>query len=228
MHASSQRLVTLLASAKPASLASLYQRHSVSPAAGVHALVCEVERDGGSTIVNTVRGHGVSYAEVVADVANFFNVDAKRYRNEVELENAILDAAWNTYCKNASVEELREIDETLNRSRSRANRNAATRVSAKVASQVALSVLLKVYGRDIFLFVLRRVILPRLGIMFAARAGLAAARGGLGAVIPGINILFAAWTVYDIDGPAMRKTVETVLEIAALRNELNEEFAIAA
>ena len=97
MHASSQRLVALLESAQPGSLASLYQRHRVSPSAGVHALVREIGRDGGSTIVNTVRGQGVSYAEVVADVAGFFGVNTKHYCNEVELESAILDAAWNAF-----------------------------------------------------------------------------------------------------------------------------------
>ena len=38
-----------------------------------------------------------------------------------------------------------------------------------------------------------------------------------GAVIPGLNVLLGAWTLYEIAGPAFRKTVPTVIEVAMLR-----------
>ena len=228
MHASSHRLTQLLQVADPSTLAPIYATHDMAPSLGVPALVREIQRDGGSTIVNFWRDDGVPYAEVVADVARFFDVDPKQYPNEIELEQAVLDAAWTAYRKNASPEELQAIDESMAEACGKVRWEGQVRGGARVASGVALSVLLKLFGRQIFMAILQKVILPRLGWMVAARVAWFAARGGLGMVIPVVNVLFGAWAVYDLDGPALRKTSQTVLAIAALRAAQDEPFYAAA
>jgi uncharacterized protein YaaW (UPF0174 family) len=73
---------------------------------------------------------------------------------------------------------------------------------------------LQALGQQLFWQLLRTVVLPRLGLWTAARlaiAGPAAVLGPVGWALAG------AAALYELDKPAMRKLLPTVLQIAVLR-----------
>jgi uncharacterized protein YaaW (UPF0174 family) len=57
----------------------------------IPAIVNEFQRFGGHTFINTLRGHGVRYAEIVEDVAGRVGVDIRDCQNISESEWRIVE-----------------------------------------------------------------------------------------------------------------------------------------
>ena len=51
MHASSQNLVKLLSSVPIEDVSAIYERHGINPWEGPEALVQEIEKDGGNSVI---------------------------------------------------------------------------------------------------------------------------------------------------------------------------------
>lgn len=227
MHASNCDLIALLDAVPATDLTELYARHDVEPHKGATALVKALCKDGGSTVANLCRRGGVSYLEVVRDVAEQLGVKgASASRDVAELEQRALDAAWQRFQAKATDKELQEIAELAAHARHRyASRAAAKAVTVAALRTAAIHVLIKLYGRRLVWMILWRVVLPRLGLMAALRTVPWLAGGALGPIgwaVAGAGVL------YELDKPAMRKTLESVLQIANLRAGQESEQCAAA
>lgn len=189
---------------------TLYERHGVAVGFGAKALLDEIRLDGSNTFATVLRGYeGVPYQEVVDDVA--VKLRAPLQATPQETEVAILEAVINKYLEKAKPEER----EALQRVIEQAGSEATELVNAVRAGALAAGVL--------------RAVLLRLGPKVAARlianiflrmATRAVAREAAKWVligVPIVNIAMFAWLAIDIAGPAYRKTIPTVIQVALLR-----------
>lgn len=216
MHPSSQRLVSLFESIGRDDLAELYERHGVQHGDGPRALVAAIGKDGGSSIVNLFRPEGVPYLEVCQDVADEVGVKGMgEVTCELRIEQAVLDAVWTRWREKASPEEIALVEQLARAERSRALGGRAQAVAVRGAAVgVSAAVFARQFGSQLMWVVVRNIVLPRLGLIDAARmawAGPAAVLGPIGWVVGG------GLAVWEVDKPALRKTVPTVVQVASLR-----------
>lgn len=213
MDSTTTELQQILSAAPQASLAELRERFGLPAGASPARITREICSAGGSSAVNLFRGGGVEYGEIVRDVAGFLGVKAQG--DTAALEQAILNEVWRRYQKTATPEELQDIRATAERERQRAQQYGAVRaVAATAGTRMAAHFALQALGQQLFWQLLRTVVLPRLGLWTAARlaiAGPAAVLGPVGWALAG------AAALYELDKPAMRKLLPTVLQIAVLR-----------
>jgi len=85
---SNKELIELFEKVPQEKLLTIFNRHGVKPEEGVQYLVDEISLDGANTIASIFRGwKGISYDEIVKDVARKFNVHAEESTvEEIELE----------------------------------------------------------------------------------------------------------------------------------------------
>lgn len=198
-------------------LRTLHERHGVSPSDGHRALVKEICLDGSNTIASLFRGmEGVEYDEVVRDVAEALGV--KTGGGVEALESHILEHVLNSYLKNASESERADIERILDEASNAAGWRAAT----NHGSRVAIAALINLVGQQVVVGLVKRVILQVIAKQSAREAGKMAART-IGYAVPLLNVALLGWTAVDVAGPALRKTIPTVIEIALLRMEYGED-----
>lgn len=202
----------------PEQLQPIYDRHGVDMAEGAEVLADEICRDGSNTLASILRGHkGVSYGKVVRDVAQKLEVPCDENDNETGLELKILDKTISRSLEKATPKQRADIEAALKEG-SAANgqsmglgqlaagdlRGLVNQLGAKaVAGMVNKIVTLIITGQAV-----------RQSVKQSARLA--------GFAVPLLNIALVGWTLLDLTGPAFRKTVPTVIEIARLRLEYGQ------
>ena len=217
------RLISLLETAKKNDpenplLLELYKRHDkYSP----ESLVEELRADGSNTIGRVLTG-AVDYDEIVKRVADKLKID-KRDVVDDEIENELLiarkamqdfvkqhpeaEAKLEEAAKKYGVEGKDAIDVLLKGSAT-AFLAIARGPLSRILWEIAFSI-----GWEI------AIATGKYGVLSAAiTVGNVAARA-----IPFLNIAMGAWMVYDISGPAYRKIIPSVLNIALLRIQASGE-----
>ena len=226
MNAATKRLVTLLdrvGSTKQgrARLSGLFERHGIEPDDGVEALVEEIQLDGANTLASVLRGwSGIEYDELVRDVASKVKAPFEKDQREDIIERSILDAVISKYLESASAVEREAILGAVADSGAELNRLRQT-ISRGAWTTGTLSLLVNGIGKRAVAELVKRIVLISAGKEVARQAALRAAAIASYA-IPLLNVVMVTWTIVDIAGPAFRKTVPTVLEIAILRLEFEE------
>ena len=177
----------------------------------------ELQHYGGNTFANGLRGTGVSYREILTDVAKKqkvnFNSD-----NSVELiEQYILQSIMQKAIEEMSEEELKNFLNEM---------NAGKIVGTKQAMTAGALALLRVGGFGTYRMavivanVVARSLLGR-GLSFAGNATLTrtlgVALGPIGWIVTGL------WTLLDIASPAYRVTIPCVIQVAYMRLKFQEE-----
>ncbi|MGY6153724.1 YaaW family protein [Paraburkholderia graminis] len=174
----------------------------------------EIRLFGGNTIINALRGNeGVSYTEVLEDVANHLKANFDRYDGIATVETAILRRLLvNSFDKMTgdeqveAVKSLGFVDQSgLNPAALNANLLNASLSAAgtyNLAAIVANAVSQSVLGR---------------GLTIAAGATLARTMGVL--LGPISWVLTGVWTIVDLASPALRVTVPCVVQIAYIRQK---------
>ena len=210
----------------PTRLKPILDRHGVdTDEAPLATLSQEICLDGANTFASTFRvfkgegwaRKGVSWEEIIRDVGGKLKVDLPARAEAPDLEQRVLASVVERYFDSLSDEERADIDGQLGkvagnvsvaetiRTLSMGGATAAgfiwRKAALKAVEQVLIKVLLQVAGRE------------------AARNAARIA----GAVVPGLNVLLGAWTVIDLAGPAYRKTIPTVIELALMRLELETD-----
>jgi len=209
---STTRLMALLAAAPAEDLASLYRRHGVEEEAGPMTLAQQICLDGSNTIASLFRGwEGVPYLEVARDVARKLEVDAEIIASEDErvIEQAVLGKVIERYIKSrADAAERAEIKRILT------SAGIDALEYKRAVSTGTLAVVIAVLRQEIVAKIVQGIV---------ARAGVRAASGSaarlVGLAVPLLNLVLAAWTVFDLSGPAFRKTVPSIIEVALIRIE---------
>jgi uncharacterized protein YaaW (UPF0174 family) len=210
----------VLRKAPPESLLPIYERHGIDPSEKEKALLEDVCLDGANSIASIFRGwEGVDYDEIVTDVAEELGIQALD-RTPRQLELAILEFIISKYLENATPEERSDIAALLKKAGGEFNDRGE--ILKGIFAKGALALLIRSVGEKVVGQVVGKIMIKIGGRQVAKQAGKQAARMA-GMAIPVLNVIMVGWTVVDIAGPAFRKTVPTVIEIALLRLEYGSE-----
>jgi len=214
MHESNERLEKLFFKIPTNRLQLIYDRHGID-APDVRNLVKEICLDGANTITSIFRGwEGVSYLEVVKDVAGKVGIKVNGEKDEAILERQILNHVLQQALEKASDEDKEAIEEVLK------NMKPINWSAIGASSAAAITTLIQTVGGKVAAEALEGVIFRMLGKEMAMKSA-----GIIGYAVPLLNIVLIGWTIVDVAGPAFRKTIPTVVEIAMLRLEFGDKGA---
>lgn len=186
----------------------------------VDEIIEEIQKFGGNTLVNTFRGMGVSYHEVLCDVADKMKAPCKKTQStelvEAHLLAKVLEDAW---------EKMSEEDRRM-------LLDEAGKVWGLKVGGFAAGALIKIFRAGGFTSYRIAVVIANAvakailghGLKFAGNIYLtrllAVLAGPVGWIITGV------WTAFDFASPAYRVTIPACIYIAALRAmKANEKFA---
>ena len=221
LEKSNGRLTSLLGIVPKERLQPLYERHGVEPSQGPKALADEIRLDGSNTIASLFRGiEGVAYLEVARDVADKMDVEWKENQKEEAIEQAILGKLISEFLEHATQEEREQVNQILEEVGEKYN-NLSKDLLLAGLSAGSLALLIKQVGRKVVANVIERIV-AWIAARQVAKEGAKRIAQIAGLAIPLLNAAMIAWTVIDIAGPAFRKTVPTVIEIALLRLEFGQ------
>jgi len=221
-HPSDIELAELLRRVPPDRLSPIYERHGVNADSGEHELVRKICLDGGSTIMSALRKwNGVPYAAVVRDVAGKMNVRTEPSEEVFSIEIKLLEEMIRRFLQNASPQEREQVQRYLSRAGSE-HRIRMVEIARGSLAVGTVAMMIKHIGQHASAEIVRQVVLRSTAQKVASEAARRATQiAGWG--VPFLNVVFVGWTVADIAGPAFRKTVPTVLEVALLRLEYTSE-----
>lgn len=207
-HASTkklERLLTLVREVEPGRLEPLYERHGMDEEDDtIEELVEEICLDGANTIASIFRGwEGVAYDEVVRDAAKALKVKVAKRDSHVTVERKILDHLFEDYFKQKPEEREKLLKLT---------RAHGIEQSLWSAGGSGLSVLVSTIGQEAVKQVIKQVLRSIAGASAARIASFA---------VPILGAAVSIWTAADLAGPAFRKTLPTVIDIALLRVEFD-------
>ncbi|HPQ40866.1 MAG TPA: hypothetical protein PLV45_10880 [bacterium] len=221
-HPSDIRLYELLTRHRwdPDTLDRLYRRHGVAEWEGPAELVREITRDGSNTIISLLMGDSEkSYRDIARAVAEKLKVPLDDADNEMEIEWKCLEAVLRQYLNTAPEEERRRILGVIEDTGRKIHSDEVLRKVRDNTLRIGtLSLLVREIGARATASVVRRVVARIVGRQAAKEVSKRAAQLA-GFAIPLLNAVMIGWTVWDLAGPAYRKTIPTVLELAMLRLE---------
>ena len=171
----------------------------------VPAIVEELQRFGGNTAANILRGHGVRYREILEDVCKQLKVNYNKSNSTELIETYLLQKFLIMSIDKMSEEDVHHLSSMLSKETLK-NQIGLLKAGSPLflrLTTMLIANLAKKYG------------LKQAGAMAARFAGsrvFAVLSGPVGWVLTGL------WTAFDIAGPAYRVTIPCVLTIAYLRN----------
>jgi len=203
------------------------------------AISGELQKFGGNTIANKLRGHGVKYKEIACDVAKKIKVKVNENEKIEEIENKILAKLLEDSFKNMKEEEKKRFVEEFNKKFKELSKEEQEKIlkdnpdlKSLLLSQINTKNAFKLfrvvfraggfksYQITVIVFNAVSKAVIKKGLTVATNAALtknlALLVGPIGAIISVI------WTVYDITGPAYRVTIPGVVIVAMLRKEYEQ------
>ncbi|MGE5120165.1 YaaW family protein [Yersinia enterocolitica] len=169
-------------------------------------LVRELQHFGGNTFVNLFRRNGVSYSEIVDDVANHLKMKVPAAASVEEKEALIVDCVFTSSWKKMSDDERHQLLRGMGISASVSLDIPVWQKAALVANGLAQTTAGKV--------------LPLIAGLGIGRV-LGVLTGPVGLAITGL------YTAYDISNPAFRVTLPCVVQIAWIRLKNSCQFRLA-
>lgn len=178
-------------------------------------LVQEFRRFGGNTLVNVVRGEGPAYSTILRDVAKRNKVNFNKNNTDEQVEMYILQKLYTDALNCAKDEDLKKMLQELGYPTTNFTRQAAiaTLIVAWRAGGFRSYILLVSVVNAAARFLVGRGLplvanaaLTRMASIFTGPVGWA---------------ITALWTIADIAGPAYRVTVPAVIQIAYIRQKVN-------
>lgn len=171
----------------------------------------ELQKFGGNTILNMLRGHGVPYREILLDVCKKMKVNFNPKAKIEYIEDSLLRKVAEDAIEKMSPEDLKNLVDTANIKV--ANYNKEVMITA-LQMAIRMGGFMPYQMAVIIANAVCRVILGR-GLALAVNAGitryLAIFAGPIGLV------LTAVLTVLDVAGPAYRVTIPCCIQIAYMR-----------
>lgn len=181
-------------------------------------LINELRLFGGNSIANFFRGEGPEYSEILRDVADRNDVSYNRYATDEMVEQYLLQKLFNDSLTGASDDELKKMLEELGYPTTNFARQAAmaTLMAAWKAGGFQSYILLVSVVNAVMKFLVGR------GLSLAANAALSR----MASIVMGPIgwVLTALWTFIDVAGPAYRVTVPAIIQIAYIRQTVNNTF----
>lgn len=186
----------------------------------VDELIEEIQRFGGNSFANIIRGTGVSYHELLCDVAKKTKVNFNRMQKTELIESYLLaktlEDAWGKMSEDDKKEILKDAGNVFNM--------GSGGLSSAVLIKIFQAGGIKSYQMALIIVnAISKAILGH-GLKFAGNIALvrwlSVLAGPIGWIVTGI------WTAVDFASPAYRVTIPACIYIAALRTmKANEKFA---
>lgn len=228
-HPSNQRLRSLLGRCSPEQLEPLYVLLTDSVTGrptDPDDLAEDLRKWGSNTLVTWFWrwNEGVTYQEVTEDVASTLKVHVPPGGDERDIEVEILKKVVATYVeKEADAQEREDIRRILEAAE-KDGKPVASHVgvgTTSVATSTAVVVVGRKAAQQVLTKVLQRILAGQVGKQ-AVRQGVKTFGRYALLAMPFVNVVMAAWLVLDIAGPAYRKTIPAVINVALLRLEVEE------
>lgn len=171
----------------------------------------ELQKFGGNTVLNVIRGHGVPYREILIDVCKHMKVNFNKNTAIELIEDSLLRTVAEKAIEEMSVGDMKNLIDSA---------NIKTASYSKEAMVAALQMAIRMGGfapYKIAVIVANGVCQALLGrgLSLAINAGLtrymAVFAGPIGLLIT------VLWTVADIAGPAYRVTIPCCIQVAFMR-----------
>ncbi len=192
-------------------LGSVRERHGISQRGSLRLLAEEIRLDGSNSFTSLFRGYeGVAYEEIVCDVASKLGAPVRAEDSLVEAEWAVLRHVAEGYWEGLSEEERARILDGTDEIPEDFDADA---LFTTLSGGGALAALLM---REVVTKLVARLmanVLLKAGLKEGAKHATRIAAY----TVPFVGVVLALWTVNDIAGPAYRKTVPTVVQLALLR-----------
>lgn len=182
------------------------KRQDIPDEETLRLLVRELQHFGGNTFVNLFRRNGVSYSEIVDDVASHLKMKVPATASVEEKEALIIDCVFTSSWKKMSDDERSQILRDMDISASVSLDIPVWQRAALVANGLAQTTAGKV--------------LPLIAGLGIGRV-LGVLTGPVGLAITGL------YTAYDISNPAFRVTLPCVVQIAWIRLKNSRQFRLA-
>lgn len=182
------------------------KRQEVPDEETLRLLVRELQHFGGNTFVNLFRRNGVSYSEIVDDVASHLKMEVPAAASVEEKEALIIDCVFTSSWKKMSDDERSQILRDMGINGSASMDIPVWQRAALVANSLAQTTAGKV--------------LPLIAGLGIGRV-LGVLTGPVGLAITGL------YTAYDISNPAFRVTLPCVVQIAWIRLKNSRQFRLA-
>ena len=165
-------------------------------------LIRELQHFGGNTVINLFRGNGVSYSEIVDDVASHLKIKVAKNAPVKEKESLIIDAVFASSWNKMSDDDRRQLlrDMGINTSISLDKLSRMDLPLLQRAAMVASGLAQIATGKA----------LPLIAGLGIGRV-LGVLTGPVGLALTGL------YTAYDISNPAFRITLPCVVQIAWIR-----------
>lgn len=195
-----------------------YRSNKKNPKFFVGAIYNEIREFGGNTFANLFRGEGVSYKEVVQDVAK--NLKVENISSDlIVLERQVLAKVLESAFENLSKREREELFSELGQ------KDIDPSIFSNLSSLKGPAIT-AILTKSPFLMEQIIKILIRFGAKTAAKnAGRFAGSRALSILAGPVGwVVGGAWTAFDIAAPATRVTLPCVVHIAAIRlSMMNDE-----
>ena len=177
----------------------------------------ELQRYGGNTFMNILRGHGVEYRKLLIGVCKKMDVNFNKKASIEMIEYNLLQKILLDSLENMSTEEMKKLLDEM---------NIPNQGFGKQAFIAALQMTIKRGGFTAYKIAVivanavSKALLGR-GLTLASNAALtrwlSVFAGPIGWSVTAI------WTAIDIAGPAYRVTIPAVVQIAYMRIKMNSE-----
>lgn len=175
----------------------------------------ELQRFGGNTFANILRGHGVPYRTILVDVCKKMKVSFNKNSSVEVIEGCLLQHVLIKTMEEMSDEDMRNLLAELKIKTTGFGKQA---MMAAVQGAIRFGGFASYKIAVIVANAVARALLGR-GLSFAANAALTRWIGVFAGPI-GWAITIA-WTALDIAGPAYRVTIPSVIQIAYMRVKAN-------
>lgn len=191
----------------------------------------KLSQRGRPELVTAIRAAGShslggikNYDEIVINVAKKMKVNTNdpNLKDELGLELLIVQRVFREYFDKLSPEERANMEREIAKlGMKMADFN---KLFLKASAGALVNILAIVNGRVLWQVLSR--ILATIMTRYAAGAAAYRAIGAFWAAVPVVNALFGAWLVWDLLGPAYRKTIPAVVQIGLLRLQFaDSEYA---
>ncbi|HFN4058498.1 TPA: zinc-ribbon domain-containing protein [Pseudomonas aeruginosa] len=178
----------------------------------IDLIIDEIRRFGGNTVANFFRGgSGISYKEIVIDVAKRVKAPHNPQSDCFTLETAIISKVMEKSLEKMSEAERKEFFDSVGQTYVPGTNGAALASALSLASQASMfRMTTYVANAAANSFVGRGLVY---GASVTAPTTAATLAGPIGWA------LAAIWTAYDLSSPAYRVTVPFVIQIAYMRRK---------
>lgn len=175
----------------------------------LRTLIRELQHFGGNSLVNLFRSNGVSYSEIVFDVADHLSVKRSDGESLPDIERNILGKLWKLTVSGTSAADRKALIHSLEKQRNLTGTleelRAAFNLGPGSISITAASLLSNALAAN------------TLGSGATAGLTAVAGRGGATALGPIGLALSGVWATYSLTAQAYRITMPCVVQIALIR-----------